>query len=105
MTGEKLDAAMDFAFEVSGYDAAVFTIEKYGLIGPCVIENADISKFPQLTQDFVNLVSEAKLTPVYDLQMDGAVIEAMNTGLQDLLNGTKEPADIAQAIQAEQDKL
>lgn len=105
LTGEKLDAAMDFAFEVSGYDAAVFTTEKYGMIGPCVIENADISKFPQLTQDFVNLVGGSKLTPVYDLQMDGAVIEAMNTGLQDLLNGTKEPADIAQAIQEEQDKL
>lgn len=105
LTGEKLDAAMDFVFAVSGYDAAVFTTEKYGMIGPCVVENADVSGFPQLTQDFVNLVNESKLTPVYDLQMDGAVIEAMNTGLQDLLNGTKEPADIAQAIQAEQEKL
>lgn len=105
LTGEKLDAAMDFVFTVSGYDAAVFTTEKYGLLGPCVVEDADVSGFPQLTQDFVELVNSSNLTPVYDLQMDGAVIEVMNTGLQELLNGTKEAADVAAAIQAEQDKL
>ena len=37
--------------------------------------------------------------------MDGAVIEVMNTGIQDLLNGTKTAEDLAAEIQAEQEKL
>jgi raffinose/stachyose/melibiose transport system substrate-binding protein len=44
------------------------------------------------------------LTPIYDIQMDGTVIDVMNTGLQDLLNGTVQPADLAKQIQEAQDK-
>ncbi len=36
--------------------------------------------------------------------MDGTVIDVMNTGLQDLLNGTVQPADLAKQIQEAQDK-
>lgn len=105
LTGEKLDAAMDFVFAISGYEAAKLTAEKYGLIGPCVVDKIDMTEFGKLTQDFVSLVDSSKLTPTYDLQMDGAVIEAMNTGLQNLINGTAEPTDVAKLIQDEQDKL
>lgn len=104
LTGEKLDAAMDFVLATTGYDASVYSTETYGLLGPCIAE-VDMTQFPQLTQDFVALVDASTLTPTYDLQMDGAVIEVMNTGLQDILNGTKEPEALAEEIQAEQDKL
>ena len=105
LTGEKLDAAMEFVLAVSGYDASVYTAETYGLPSGNVVEDVDLSGFPQLTQDFVALVNAVSLTPTYDLQMDGAVIEVMNTGLQDILNGTKDAETVAAEIQAEQDKL
>lgn len=105
LTGEKLDAAMDFVLSTSGYDSSVYTAETYGLPSGNVVEDLDLSSFPQLTQDFVALVNESALTPTYDLQMDGAVIEVMNTGLQDILNGTKDAETVAAEIQAEQDKL
>ena len=78
---------------------------KNTLMGAGLVEDVDVSAFPQLTQDFIALTNELNFTPVYDLVMDGAVIEVMNTGIQDLLNGSKEPKDLAAEIQAEQDKL
>ncbi|MDO4260740.1 MAG: extracellular solute-binding protein [Eubacteriales bacterium] len=105
LTGEKLDAAMEFVLATSGYDASVYTAETYGLPSGNIVENVDLSGFPQLTQDFVALVNRVSLTPTYDLQMDGAVIEVMNTGLQDILNGTKDAGSVAEEIQTEQDQL
>ncbi|MCC2255755.1 extracellular solute-binding protein [Ruminococcus sp. CLA-AA-H200] len=105
LTGEKLDAAMEFVLATSGYDASVYTAETYGLPSGNVVSDVDLSGFSQLTQDFVELVNSVSLTPTYDLQMDGAVIEVMNTGLQDILNGTKDAETVAAEIQAEQDKL
>ncbi len=105
LTGEKLDAAMDFMFKTTGYEMAEYAVEQHGLITAANVEDVDVSAFPQLTQDFIGLMDTLDLTPVYDLQMDGAVIEVMNTGIQDLLNGTKTAEDLAAEIQAEQEKL
>lgn len=104
LTGEKLDAAMDFVMKTSGYEIAEYGTENYGLIGAGKVDGIDVSKFPQLTQDFIELMNSVEFTPVYDLQMDGAVIEVMNTGLQDLLNNAKTPEELAQEIQTEQEK-
>lgn len=105
LTGEKLDAAMDFALHTTGYEMDEYGAEKYGSIGAGLVEGVDISQFSQLTQDFSSLVDRLSFTPVYDLQMDGAVIEVMNTGLQELMNGSVTPEDLAARIQAEQEKL
>ena len=105
LTGEKLDAAMDFLFKTTGYEMAKYATETYGMITAGQIDDVDTTAFPQLTQDFIDIIGKVELTPVYDLQMDGAVIEVMNTGIQDLLNNTKTPQELAAEIQAEQDKL
>lgn len=104
LTGEKRDIAMDFVLATTGYDASVYATEVYGLPGPCIAE-VDMTRFPRLTRDFAVLTDTSTLTPVYDLQMNEAVIEVMNTGLQDILDGTKEPETLAREIQAEQDKI
>lgn len=104
LTGEKLDQAMDFVFSTTGYDMCVYGAEEHGIIGAAIVD-VDQSKFPQLTQDFTALMDGMTFTPVYDLLMDGAVIEVMNTGLQDLLNDSVTPEDLAAQIQAEQDKV
>jgi raffinose/stachyose/melibiose transport system substrate-binding protein len=105
LTGEKLDAAMDFIFSTTGYEMCEYAAKEHGLMGAGLVEDVDVSAFPQLTQDFIALTNVLNFTPVYDLVMDGAVIEVMNTGIQDLLNNSKTPEDLGAEIQAEQDKL
>lgn len=105
LTGEKLEKAMDFVLSTSGYELCEYAEKTYGLMGAAAVPDVDTSSLPALTQEYLKLVNGLELTPVYDLVMDGAVIEVMNTGIQDLLNGSKEPKDLAAEIQAEQDKL
>ncbi|OBZ14981.1 hypothetical protein A8L34_13960 [Bacillus sp. FJAT-27264] len=105
LTGEKLDAAMDFLFSTAGYDFSKLYMEKYGMMGPSLVEGGDMTKFPQLTQDFAALMKEVKFTPIYDMQMEGGIIEIMNTGLQEVLNGTKTAEDLAKQLQSAQDQL
>ena len=104
LSGDKLEKAMDFCLQTTGYDMNVYGAENHGIIGAAMVD-VDKSQFPQLTQDFITLVDEVTFTPVYDLLMDGAVIETMNTGLQDLLNDSVSAQDLAAQIQAEQDKV
>lgn len=105
LTGEKLEKAVDFVLSTSGYAQCEYAAKTYGLMGGNIVENVDTSTLSQLTKDYLTLVNTVELTPVYDLVMDGAVIEVMNTGIQDLLNGAKTPTDLAAEIQAEQEKL
>jgi len=104
LTGAKLDTAMDFLFSTAGYDFSKLYMEKYGMMGPSLVDGTDMSTFPQLTQDFAALMKKVQFTPIYDMQMEGGIIEVMNTGLQEVLNGTKSGEDLAKQLQAAQDK-
>ena len=46
-----------------------------------------------------------ELTPIYDILMDASVIEVMNSGLQELMNGTKDAQTLAAEIQKEQENV
>lgn len=46
-----------------------------------------------------------ELTPIYDILMNASVIETMNSGVQELMNGTKDAETVAAEIQAEQDNV
>ncbi len=105
LTGKKLDAAMDFIFATTGYDMCEYAANEHGIIGAAIIDNPDQSKISQLSKDFIKLVDGVSFTPVYDLRMNGSVIEVMNTGIQELLNNSKTPEDLAAEIQTEQDLL
>lgn len=105
LTGAKLDAAMDFIFATTGYDMCEYAANEHGIIGASIIDNPDQSKISQLSKDFIQLVNGVSFTPVYDLRMNGSVIEVMNTGIQELLNNSKTPEELAAEIQAEQEML
>ncbi|MFL0553926.1 extracellular solute-binding protein [Paenibacillus barengoltzii] len=105
LEGAKLEAAMDFLFSTAGYDFSRVYAEKYGMTGPSVIEGIDLTQFPQLTQDFAALTGSLTFTPIYDMLMEGSVIEIMNTGLQEVLNGTKTGQELAEQLQTGQDNL
>ncbi|WP_055107187.1 extracellular solute-binding protein [Paenibacillus ihumii] len=105
LEGAKLDAAMDFLFSTAGYDFSRVYAEKYGMTGPSLIEGTDLTQFPQLTQDFAALTGSLTFTPIYDMLMEGSIIESMNTGLQEVLNGTKTGQELAAQLQSGQDSL
>lgn len=104
-TGAAKDMAADYCLYITGQDYSKRLAEDYGEIGACNVEAVDVTKFDQLIQDYVALVGSINFTPIYDIEMDGAVIEVMNSSMQEMLNGTKTPQQVAEEIQAEQDKL
>ena len=105
LQGAQRDLAADYCLYITGPEYSTKLAQNYGEIGACNVEGVDMSKFDQLTQDYVALVNKTDFTPIYDIQMDGAVIEVMNTAMQEMLNGSKTARQVAEEIQAEQDKL
>lgn len=105
LEGAQCDLAADYCLYMTGLDYSNKLAQNYGEIGACNVTGVDMSKYDQLTQDYVVLVNKIKFTPIYDIQMEGAVIEVMNTSMQEMLNGAKTAQQVAQEIQAEQDKL
>lgn len=95
----------DLLFTLAGYEYSEFLAQKYGIGTPCVVPSVDASSFPTLTQEYIKVMETTELTPIYDITLDPAVIETMNSGLQELLNGSKDAATLAAEIQAEQDKV
>jgi raffinose/stachyose/melibiose transport system substrate-binding protein len=93
---DKLAAAVDLAYEVTGPDFASYVATNYALGGLTKVENVDLSKFDQFTQDFYNY-SYVDHTPcdIYDSFLSGAVWDVVNTDLQDMLNGDKTPDEVA----------
>ena len=84
---------------------AEYAMKEYGLVTPMNVDDSGMSGQSQLVKDFVALTKDKNIVPIYDLQMNAAVIETMNSGLQELLNGTKKPEELAQEIQVDQDNI
>lgn len=93
---DKLAAAIDFAYKVTGPDFANYVATKYALGGVTKVENVDLSAFDQFTQDFYNF-SYVENTPcdIYDSFISSAVWDVLNTDLQTMLNGDITPEDVA----------
>ncbi|MGI6690913.1 MAG: extracellular solute-binding protein [Christensenellales bacterium] len=105
LEGAKKDAALDFLFYVYGIGYSEDLSGNYGDLAPMVVEVADTSTLPPLTVKALACLDGVVFTPIYDILMEGSVIDVMNAGLQELLNGTKTPEDLAAEIQFEQDML
>lgn len=93
---DKLAAAVDLAQEVTGPAFSSYVAENYALGGLTKVEDVDLSKFDQVTQDFYNwsYVDTTKCE-IYDSYINGAVWDVVNTDLQTMLNGDMTPEDVA----------
>lgn len=105
LSGDKLRAAASFLGYTTGRELSQFMMDFNGSIGPNEVTIKNRSSMPKLNSDFIDFLSTVKVIPVYDLQMDGAVIDVMNSGLQELLNGTITPEKLAADIQAVQNRV
>jgi ABC-type glycerol-3-phosphate transport system substrate-binding protein len=105
LTGAALDAAVKYIEYTTGVDYSQYLMDDEGQPGPVPVSpkpGADISPLAKLYTDWLETIA---VVPIYDAQMEGAVIDVMNSRIQELLNGTMSPRDVAAAIQVEQDKL
>lgn len=104
--GDKLAAAKEFVGYMTGEEYSKVIAADFGVVGAVNIGEVDLSKFSHLTQEYMGLInSDITMTPVYDIQMDGAVIDVMNTGVQSMFVNAITPAELAAQIQAAQDGL
>ncbi|MGB8455170.1 MAG: extracellular solute-binding protein [Anaerocolumna sp.] len=97
---DKLAAAVDLAYEVTGPAFADYVATNYALGGITKVENVDLSGFDQFTQDFYNY-QYVDNTPceIYDSYVSSAVWDVLNTDLQTMLNGGISPEDVAKNAQ------
>lgn len=105
LEGARKEAALDFLFYVYGIGYSEDLSGTYGDLAPMITEAADASSLPPLTVKALACLDGTAYTPIYDILMEGSVIDVMNAGLQELLNGTKTPEELAEEIQFEQDML
>lgn len=104
LEGAEKEAALDFLFYVYGIGYSEDLATMYGDTTPMVVE-ANAAELKPLTVKALAALEGVEFTPIYDILMEGSVIDVMNAGLQELLNGTKTPEDLAAEIQFEQDML
>lgn len=93
---EKLAAAIDLAYEITGPAFAEYVAANYALGGLTKVDNVDLSKFDQFTQDFYNFsYVDNKACEIYDSYISSAVWDVFNTDVQSMLNGAIAPEDVA----------
>lgn len=104
LTGAKLNAAAKVVFTILGPDYSQ-TLRKAGNMGTLKVTGVDDSAFPMLQQNYLKIANEYKAKPVYDVVLNGSIVDVMNAGLQEVLAGTKTPEDLAAEIQKAQEEV
>jgi raffinose/stachyose/melibiose transport system substrate-binding protein len=106
LTGAKREAAIKAAFELYGPDYCDYMGATYGTLSP-IKATLKTDGIDALTIAYNEIAgaNAASGVPVYDVELNGSIIDVMNKGLQEVLAGTMEPEALAAAIQVEQDAL
>ncbi|MDE5679604.1 MAG: ABC transporter substrate-binding protein [Lachnospiraceae bacterium] len=98
---DKLAAALDLAYYLTGPDFSGFVAENYALGGLTAAPDVDWSKFDQWTIDFYNWsYVDTETCEIYDSYLDGAIWSVLNADLQAMMNGSMSPEDVAANAQA-----
>ena len=106
LTGAKREAAIKAAFELYGPDYCAYMGKTYGSLSPIKAELTTDGIDPlNIAYNEIASANAASGVPVYDVELNGSIIDVMNKGLQEVLAGTMEPDALAASIQAEQDAL
>ncbi|HOO27456.1 MAG TPA: extracellular solute-binding protein, partial [Lachnospiraceae bacterium] len=98
---DKLAAAIDLCYKLTGPDFANYVATNYALGGLTKVADVDLSAFDQITQDFYNW-SYVDTTPceIYDSYISSAVWSVYNTDVQEMLNGDMTAEEVAADAQA-----
>lgn len=97
---DKLAACIDLCQYLTGTAFSEYVGANYALAGFCG-SDVDLSKFDTYTQDFYNFsYVDNKGCEIYDSYVDGSVWSVLNTEMQEMVNGDKDPATVAADTQA-----
>lgn len=97
---DKLAAATNLIYEITGEKYANFVGSNYALSGLTQVEDVDLSAFDQYTQDFYNYsYLDTDSAEIYDSYLSGAVWDVFNSDLQSMLNGDITPEEVASNAQ------
>ncbi|MDR2505505.1 MAG: extracellular solute-binding protein [Oscillospiraceae bacterium] len=99
LTGDKLEAAKSLAAFITGPEYGKYVGEDFALSSFAAPESVDLSAFDQFTQDFYNYYDNEG-SEIYDSYLTGEVWDVLNTDLQNLLNGTITPEEVAEKTEA-----
>ena len=103
---DKLAAAIDLCYELTGPAFSSYVAENYALGGLTSAGDVDLSAFDQQTQDFYNWsYVDTDTCEIYDSYLDSSIWSVLNTEMQEMLNGDKDPATVAADTQAAYDAV
>jgi len=107
LEGAKREAAISAAFALNGPEYVEYLAKTYGQLGPIKVAEMPTEGVDPLTIAYNKIAGDYAESgvPVYDVELNGAIVEVMNKGLQEVLAGTLEPEALAEMIQAEQEAL
>ena len=98
---EKLAAAIDLAYEITGPAFSSYVAEGYALGGLTDAGEVDLSSFDAITVAFYNWsYVETSTCEIYDSYINSAVWGIFNQDVQAMLNGDMTPEEVAAATQA-----
>ncbi|MEC0267251.1 extracellular solute-binding protein [Paenibacillus anseongense] len=104
LDGAKKEAAMKLIKKLSDESYGKQQIEINDQ--PAVkVSNYDKSKLSPLGQQYREFISDKTFTPIYDIQLAPALVEAIYKGIQDLLAGAVKPDVLAKKIQTVRDSM
>lgn len=97
---DKLAAAIDLAYKLTGPDFSNFVAANYALGGLTAASDVDWSKFDQWTIDFYNWsYVDTETCEIYDSYVSSAVWGVLNTNMQTMMNGDMTPEEVAKLTQ------
>ena len=97
---DKLAAAIDLAYKLTGPDFSNFVAANYALGGLTAAADVDWSKFDQWTIDFYNWsYKDTETCEIYDSYVSSAVWSVLNTDMQAMMNGSMSPEEVASNAQ------
>ncbi len=98
---DKLAAAIDLAYEITGPAFSTYVAEGYALGGLTDAGEVDLSKFSTLRQDFYKYsYVDTSTCEIYDSYITSAVWNTLNPDMQAMVNGEKTPEEVAANAQA-----
>lgn len=98
---DKLAAAIDLCYELTGPAFSTYVAENYALGGLTKAGDVDLSAFDQITQDFYNWsYIDTETCEIYDSYVSNAVWDVLNTDMQTMMNGEMTPEEVAANAQA-----
>lgn len=104
LSGKALEIAIEYVKATTGKEFCEYMMKKQGYLGQCIVDVEPEVDLNNLQKEWLDFSKTLTLVPIYDGEMDGAIIDVMNSKVQEMMNGGTTPEDVAKAIQEEQEK-